>query len=266
MKIWKKIAGMATAVGIMAAVLAAPDLNARAAAGASVESSNIEIAAQSAYTTSITVKYAKGDARIKNIKTSSKNLFARQTQQEYRSYESTYSQYPFGYARIGLYAKKPGNYKVSFDVCDAAGKKTAKLTVKVRARYNTGYDSPIQKATFSGKQDAFYTLSKKKSGKFKVTMNKGYKLKSITMVTYDAGGKRVEKKIKNNANVTLGSYVDKYEEEYVYNSYWDESESYASYHLSTSLFATTTFQVEYQNKKTKSIGMTSFGIYRMPLN
>lgn len=268
MKIWKRMACAVLAVCMAAAMAVVPNMDALAAANTKkpgVESKNIEIQTGSPYTNSIVIIYGKGDAQIKNIKSSSKNLYARQTDQDYNVYENTYSEYPYGRAEIGLYAKKSGSYKVSFDVCDINGKRRAKYTVKVKANETYEGDSPVKKVTYAGKQDLWYTLTGKKSGKFKVTMNSGYKLKSITMEYTDANGNSVEKKIKNNKKVTLGKFVYKYEHENSYNDYWS-GKKYSNYNLSTSLFATTTFRIKYQNKKTKANGEMSYSLYTLPVN
>ena len=260
MKIIKKMAGVVFAICMAVAVIAVPDLD--ASAQATLESSNVDIMVDSQYSSIIRVKYSQGDAQIKNIKTNSKNLIARQTEQEYRKYEDSYDKdTPFGYAEIGLYARKAGKYKVTFDVCDAAGAKVSKHTVKVSASENVEGTFPIRKATFANKTDAFYNLSNKASGKFKVVMNKGYKLESITMTYYNAEGKSVTETIKNNATVSLGSYA--YKNEYEYSSKYSD---YWYYNLSTNLFANTEFRVTYRNKKTKALGSTYYTIYRMPVN
>lgn len=256
------MAGMLLAACLAAAVMLVPDTD--AFAKAKVASKSIEIGVNSVYSTNIQVEYSKGDAKINNIKTSSKNLIARQTYQYYHTDAYSYSDHPYGYAQIGVYAKKKGTYTVSFDVCDAKGKKLSSHKVKVTARVTTGgsYVSPFKKVTFAGKQNIFSEPTSKKSGKFKVEMNKGYKLTSIKMRYYDKQGKRVEKTIKNNANVTLGQYA--YVDEYQYDSEYDSN--YWYYNYNSNLFAETEFYVEYKNTKTKATGSSYFTLYRVPKN
>lgn len=261
----KKIAGLLLAVCMAVTILAVP--NTQAYAKATVSKKNVSISVGSQYTNQIEVIYSKGDAQLKNIRTNSKNLIARQVYQYYHEDEYSYADYPYGYARIGLYAKKEGSYKVSFDVCNAAGKKVSSHTVNVKT--NATYQSPIQKATFAGKP-MFYELTSRKSGKFKVKMSPGYKLKSIEMSTYDADGSRmITKKIKNNAKVTLGKYAYKNEDEYSYTDYDYETDTRTSvwnYHLNTGFFAETRFSVTYQNTKTKATGTMTYWVYTMPQN
>ena len=270
MGILKKAACFFLAVCMAASVAAVP--NTQAYAKATVNSNKVNITANAIYSSQIEVTYSQGDAQIKNIKTSSRNLIAKQTYQDYHGEDRYYSERPYGYARIGLYAKKAGNYKVTFDVCDAEGNKVSSHTVQVKAGDSARYSSPIKDATFAGKE-ILYQLSSKKSGKFKVTMNKGYRLKSITMETYNASGRLVSKKIKNNAKVTLGEYTYKYENEGKYYDYDYDPVTFEEkrterwyYNLSTELFARTEFRVEYVNNKTKTTGTVYYTLYRVPKN
>ncbi len=262
MKIWKKMTGIVLAVCMAAAVIAVP--NTQAFAKASVNPKKITIPVGSTWETDINIDYSMGDAKIVKIKSSSKNLYVKQTHQSYHSYLSTYSEHPYGYATLRLYAKKPGKYKVTFQVCNEQGKKISKHTVKVTAKETDleYYHPALKKVTFAGKQDIFGMLTNKKSGKFKVKMQKGYKLNSIIMRYYDAKGDWVEKPIKNNSKVTLSPYAYKYEHDY--QSSYDSS--YWNYYMSTGMFAETSFRVEYMNKKTKEISSRYYYLYRNPIN
>lgn len=68
---------------------------------------------------------------IKNIKTSSKNLIAKNTHYYTTSSDDTYTD---TFASIGLYAKKTGKYKVTYNICDKSGNKlsSGKVTVYVK--------------------------------------------------------------------------------------------------------------------------------------
>lgn len=267
---WKRITCFLCAVFMAVAVLAVPGTQAHAKA--KVENSNVSIVVNNIYTGQVKIVYSKGDAQIKNLKSNSKNLIARQTSQYYHEEEYEYSDTPYGYARIGFYARKTGNYKVTFDVCDVNGKKVSSHTIKVKATESGTYSSPFKKVTFAGKP-IFHELTSKKSGKFKVSMNSGYKLKSISVATTDANGHTVTKTIKNNAKVTLGVYTYKHENE---NDYYDYDYDPVtdqeirtprwSYNLSTGFFAETEFRVTYVNTKTKAEGTSSFYLYRQPKN
>lgn len=258
MRAWKRAAKLFLALCLAFTALAMPQTE--ASAKATVDSS-VQIVAGQTYNSPVAVVYSKGDAKLSNIKSSSKNLLVRQTYQYYHASESKTSEYPYGYANLSLYAKKPGSYTVTFNVCDESGKKVSSHKVKVFAAAYSGYTSPVKKVTFAGKTDLFYSLTSKKSGKFKVTMNSGYRLKSIAMSCYNAEGDKVTKTIKNNANVALGRYTSMSEDEYSssYSDYW-------SYYMYSSMFATTTFEVTYQNTKTKAVGTYSYILYRIPEN
>ncbi len=270
MRISKKIACFLFAACMAVSVLAVP--NTKAYAQAKVSSEKMNITVNSTYTNQIEITYSEGDAQIKNIKTNSKNLIAKQTYQYYHQEAYTYSERPYGYARIGLFAKKAGNYRVTFDVCGPDGSKKSSHSLRVKAGNSDRNESPVKKATFAGKE-TFFELCGKKSGKFKVEMNKGYKLKSITMITDDANGKSVEKKIKNNTKVTLGEYAYKSEDDYTYYDYDYDPVTYQetrrerwSYYLYSDMFAQTEFRVEYVNTKTKTQGTAYFSLYRIPKN
>ena len=118
---------------------------------------------------------------IKNIKTSSKNLIAKNTHYYTTSSDDTYTD---TFASIGLYAKKTGKYKVTYNICDKSGNKlsSGKVTVYVKN------DLPVKSVKFAGKE-VNYALTSKKSGKLSVKMNKGYTLKKITVTTYNKAGK-----------------------------------------------------------------------------
>ena len=82
---------------------------------------------------------------IKNIKTSSKNLIAKNTHYYTTSSDDTYTD---TFASIGLYAKKTGKYKVTYNICDKSGNKlsSGKVTVYVKN------DLPVKSVKFAGKE------------------------------------------------------------------------------------------------------------------
>lgn len=254
MQIGKRIIAMVFVACLAAAVLMVPD--AEAYAQAAITPKKVTVSEGSISYASIRVDYSKGDAQLKNIKSSSPNLIARQT----RQYCSEYSD--SNYAEIGLYAKKAGSYRVTFDVCDANGNKVSSHKVKVKAvKRNSDYTYPIKEVTFAGKQFSYELLTPKKKGKFRVALNKGYKLKSIEMEYYDADGRSQRKTVKNNADVALGLYT--YKREYSYSRY-DGDDWYYSFY--TRLFAETNFYVAVQDKKSKQITTYIFRVCRTPLN
>lgn len=256
MKTWKRFAAAILAMCMAVTVMLIPD--APVFAAVSVPSS-VAITTKSQTTDAIQVSYGKGDVRLANVKSNNKNLIVKQTTQYWHKDEYTWAtENKYGYAYLGLYAKKAGTYKVSFDVYSKT-KKLASKTVTVKAADAGTSVSPFKSVTFNGKSNVFYKLTGSKSGKFKVTMNKGYKVKSITMKTYNKKGESVSKTIKNNQKVTLGQYADVYTYDYDYGTSW-------SYYYRTDMFATTYFEVTYQNTKTKAISTSTWYLYTTAKN
>ena len=206
-----------------------------------------------AYDSNIEVKFSQGDYKVQNVKTSSKNLISRVTNIDATSSKRTYNKdNPWGYARIGLHAKKKGTYTVTFDVVDKNLNVVSSHSVKVYANNEVG----VNKVIFAGKT-SFTSLppnlaygqtaiGQSGSGAFKVSMNKGYSLKSITMVTYKKSGKEVRKKIKNGAKVTLGKY--RYISEKTKSRPWrtvfaflSQKRFFAQFSVSSYVFSVSTF-------------------------
>ena len=216
-----------------------------------------------AYDSNIEVKFSQGDYKVQNVKTSSKNLISRVTNIDATSSKRTYNKdNPWGYARIGLHAKKKGTYTVTFDVVDKNLNVVSSHSVKVYANNEVG----VNKVIFAGKTSftslppnlAYGQTAIGQSGSvaFKVSMNKGYSLKSITMVTYKKSGKEVRKKIKNGAKVTLGKY--RYISEKTKSSYQD--------YWNADLLAKTKFEIVYKDKYTGQPMTASCYFYRLPNN
>ncbi len=204
----------------------------------------------------ISFDYDNSGDQIKNLKTSSKNLVARQTRQESSSEDSYGSD---NSATIGLYAKKEGKYTVSFDIYSKDGStKRSSQKVTVYAKN----DSPIKSIKLDGKNiwEEQYTsaFTTKKSGKLSISMAKGYTLKKIQIRTYDKNGKEVVKTVKNNKKITLGqysySYTYSYESEY--SSYW---RSYWYKYLN----APTYIEITYKDKWTKQNEVITYSIQRL---
>ncbi|WP_035764796.1 hypothetical protein [Butyrivibrio sp. NC2002] len=102
--------------------------------------------------------------------------------------------YNWGSATIRVYGKKAGKSVISFQINDANGNKVATKKITVTVKENA---SAFKNVTFAGKKlieadgkhtydniNDGYDFTTKKSGKFKVTMNKGFKLKSIYVEKY----------------------------------------------------------------------------------
>lgn len=251
----KKIICMLSAICVAVSMLIVCDTPVLAATAPA----KVHIGLKQTYSSNIEVKFSQGDYKIQNVKCSSKNLTYRVTYVSSTSSKRTYDQdNPWGYGQIGLYAKKKGTYTVTFDVVDKNMNVTSSHSVKVYANSETG----IKKVTFAGKIK--YTadrgsngIGKSESGAFKVTMNKGYTLKSITMTTYNKSGKATQKKIKNGAKVTLGKYR--------YIS--DKSQNTSSYDSwNADLLAETRFEIVYKDKYSNQ-NMTKICVfYCLPKN
>lgn len=184
-----------------------------------------------------------GDYKISNLKSSKSGLLLRTTY-VYASSSSSY-----GSATISMYAQKKGTYTVTFDVIGKDSSVKSSHSVKVYATKENG----IKNVTFAGRE-IFYEVAPQNKGAFKVSMDKGYKLKSITMTTYDKKGKAHSKKIKNGQKVTLGTYC--------YRSEGSKGSSYESW--SASLLARTNFEIAYTDKYTKEVKTRNYTAYRLP--
>lgn len=220
----------------------------------------------------IAVQLGTSGRTIKNLKTSNKNLKAKVTSLSVSSSQTQNSGY------IGVYAKKTGTYKVSFDVYNAKNTKVKSLSVKVRVLKPTvSNNNPFKKLTFDGNEYDYQNLYSKGSVKINVTMNKGYKLKSIKYRTYgkpkttystsnsktisNAETTKSVKKIKNNMSfkLNLGHYANYSASSYVFESTYYNSEYH---HMSTGVLAPTTVVITYQTKD-KQTRTTYYTLYRI---
>ena len=234
MKIFKRTASLFLAFCLCAGMLLLqPQSTVSAATTTTPTTKVLRIYSRLQSNSDIHINLPKGKVcYVKNIKTNSKNLIAKNT----RYYTSTSTdEYTNPYAEIGLYAKKEGTYKVTYNICDKAGKKLSSGKVTVYAKN----DSPVKSAKFANKE-INSALTGKTSGKLSISMNKGYKLKKITVATYDKSGKEVVKNFKNNSTLKLGQYA------YISRNTYSDSSSYY-----TSLAARTTITVTYVDKYTK---------------
>lgn len=155
---------------------------------------------------------------IQNIRTSGKaltawragkrtdNHYEKDEQQEQPALKKTYIKHD---VYIGLFAKKKGAYKVSFDIVDGTGKRVAGRTVKV---YATN-ESPFRDICLNKKKimlnasgwryiDGFRLGSPKV--KINVKMTKGYRLKKILCSKSGSTGK--SKKVRNGSTVDMRKY------------------------------------------------------------
>ncbi len=191
------------------------------------------------------------------VKCSSKNLYAGITY-KYHSYTKN-SDGESGSGRVDISAiiKKAGNYNVTITEKTADGKTVFKKSVKLYC--NTSF--PVKKVTLNGKVKA-YGVVKMKSAKFKVAMNKGYKLKKIQYGVFKKDASDMTwKTIKNGGKVVFGKYPRHYESK---NEYGDKNSDYYSYYegVSNALTAATSVKVTYVDKYTKSTEVVTYTYYR----
>lgn len=257
----KKIICMLSAICVAVSMLIVCDTPVLAATAP--QKVHIGLKQFSDYNSRIEVKFSQGDYKVQNVKTSSKNLICRVTNIDATSSKRTYqTDNPWGYARIGLHAKKKGTYTVTFDVVDKNMNVKSSHSVKVYANNEVG----VKKVTFAGKTSftslppnsgyGLNAIGQSGSGVFKVSMNKGYSLNSITMVTYKKSGIAVRKKIKNGAKVTLGKY----------RSISGQSQSSEYDEWYADLLAETRFEISYKDKYTGQTMTASCFFYRLPNN
>ncbi|MCM1160610.1 MAG: hypothetical protein NC412_05230 [Roseburia sp.] len=190
--------------------------------------------------------------RIANIKSNSSNLLVKKTRESYNYTTETdwdtnqkTTKANYRYACLSFFAKKKGNYSVTFDVVKADGSVRCTKTIAVKAGAGS-YESPIKNIKYAGKDlYSYYPYATKTSGKLKVTMQKAYKLLSIEVGSTDKTGQTVYKKVKNNKKISLAKKTV-YSREYKYTN---GGVKYAY----DQLFPATYIRVTYQNKKTKEI-------------
>jgi hypothetical protein len=243
MKRLKKLISFILVFGLMLGILVIPSVDVQAASTPSAPKA-IRIRTDMCYRNdAITVTLANGGDYIGDLKTSSKDLIAKVTWINTSTDNA-------GESYISVYSAKEGKYKVTFNVYNKKGKKLKAFSVKV---YVSNTDA-IKSMTYGGKKvecSEFSNLMTKKSGKFSVKLNKGYKLKKIQVTTYNKKGKAIKKTIKNNSTLTLGKYRG-----------YDDSEntsddgSYYSHFYYSDMFATTdiilTITDTYTQKDTES--------------
>lgn len=206
--------------------------------------------------------------------------------------EKTNKYHAYGSYQIMLYTKKPGTYKFYYDALDHNGNKIITKSFKVIARED---GNPVKEATFAGKRfyvsynqrykgitDNLYTAkdgiyTTKKSGKLKIVMNKGFKIKKIEVgyrpVGYTKESRadkwRLECKpyewteVKNGRKITLNTTdegisdygrVKKHVAPGGYRVISTES------HAKTAM---TTIRITYYDKKNKTTDITYLGIYKL---
>lgn len=147
MKFMKKFSCMALAFLMLITVFGVPTTVSAAETAKRSVPKKVRIYSDVYDNYAIEFDYANAGDQIKNLKTSSKNLVARQTRQNSASEENSTSA-DDNSADIGLYAKKEGQYTVSFDIYSRDGSiKRSSHKVTVYAKN----DSPVKSIKLAGK-------------------------------------------------------------------------------------------------------------------
>lgn len=246
-KVMKKFVYCMLAIGMAASFMLFPNVQAKASTAPA--KAHATVLSQDSFKVSL----AAGDYKIANLKSSSKkNLIVRTT---YVNSESDYA----GSARISLYAKKKGKYKVSFDVVDRNNKVRNHHVVQVFAVPDAVNKVSIGgKSVYDAENPVFGTMIfPKAAGKLKVKMAKGYSVKSIEVSTYDKSGKGITKAVKNGKKIKLGQYRYKY----ISSSNGPGYESW-----SAGMFASTYIYITYIDKYTNEEGYRTVSVQRLAKN
>lgn len=191
------------------------------------------------------------------IKCSSKNMYAGVMYKSSSYSKSGEVENGNGSANVSAVFKKTGTYKVTITEKTSKGKVVYTKNIKIYC--NTS--GPVKKVTLNGKEN-FYGLVNIKSGKFKVTINKGYKLKKIEYGVYNKNSNNMTwKTIKNGGKVIFGKYPCHYENK---SEYGDKDGDYYNYYenMSEELVARTIVKITYTDKYTKETETTSYWYFR----
>ena len=216
-------------------------------------------------------------ASISDLKTSSKKFKAKLSlvRTGTSSYTSSYSGVTTTtknapYYKIAYYCKKKGTYTVSFKVRDKDNKVLETKSFKVKVGY-TAYSYPFKSVQYAGDylykyhryvegedyEDPAMLYTTKKSGKLKVKMSKGYKIKKIEVTTFKKNGKTVTKKTGNNKTIKVTTIMKGTEK---YNS-GSGSYAYGYETYRNPMFPRTEVKIYYTKKGSKEVMTDYFPIY-----
>lgn len=262
MKLTKKLMMLLTTMLLFAGIVAGSCLVASAANVTYPK--KIRVYPESTYPT-LTIELANAKDEVKNVKSSSKNLKVVRVQEvstnQSWDYETETYKEEHEY-RYVLYSKKNGKYTVKFDVVGADGTNTShSVTVFVKN------DPAVKSITFGGKNLGVATSN---SGKLKVVMNKGYKLKKIRVgkfkrienpdTNYKVRTEMVYTDIKNGSKVTLSKVPEEEIYDYEYTGYDGVSFTHRN---TKDVTAPTYFEVTYIDKWTKEEAVTMYYLTRV---
>ncbi|WP_099469373.1 hypothetical protein [Konateibacter massiliensis] len=194
---------------------------------------------------------------IKNLKSSSKNLKAKQTYQ-YNSFDAEEKENESS-ATITMYASKEGTYKVSFDIYNASGVKESSKKITVYAKSDLPMKSlKLGNKNYLSETDLNSRLLTAKSGKVSISMAKGYKLKKLEYGVYNkAKDDVVYTTIKNKKKITFGTEVSSSNYSYT-SSYRDYKYNY----WRNPALAYTYIRVTYTDKYTKTEQVSTYSFYK----
>ncbi len=266
MKSAKKLPILLAALFLSAGLLTGSCITASAAAQVPKK---IRIQPNSAYET-FEMSLSEPTDKIRNIKTSSANLKAKETRIDI--HVDADGRTTRNIRAISLYTAAEGKYTVSFDITDADNIRKAHKKVIVYA-----YSDPaFKEITLDGKM-MFGGITEKASGRLKVTLNSGYKLKKIETGKYvkttGDDGKSIDSsmkytKIKNNSKITFSKVPyessqengslsqegnkDLYQYPKYYGKYWSKN-----------LFARTEVRITYIDKYTKDTVTSVYYFHRL---
>ncbi len=201
--------------------------------------------------------------RVGNIKSSSSNLLVKKTRESCfnittKDWETNQKTTKENYrsAYLSFFAKKAGEYKVTFDVIKEDGNVRCTKTITVKAVGSHTNISPIKSIKYAGKDlYSYYPYTTKTSGKLKVVLKKQYKLQSIEVGKINKSGKAEFKKLKNNKKISLAKKAI-YTHGYNYGSGGSE-------YTYDELFPVTYIRITYVNKKTKEKDIWTTSIYTL---
>lgn len=219
----------------------------------------------------------KGDY-VASVKTNSSNLIAKLTRRD--KYDGNYStsalldgqdspEFCSTYG-LGFLAKKKGTYTATVTVKNSKKKTVCKKKIKVIVDDNF---SPVKSIKYAGKSFYGSFITKKKSGKISVAMNKGYKLQKIEVGTY-VNGKEYEtydaepeyKTVKNKKSINLATStyfsenVNSSTSSYSYGDEESYSSTYKSGNMVDYLLPVTYVRVTYKDTK---LGITQTTVYEL---
>jgi len=254
MKNLKKLISGLVIVSMVLSIFLMPSMKAEASEIYGAVPQKVRIYVQDQDTDSLVFDYENYGEYIKNVKSNSKNLKAKQV----LDWQESGTEDNSNYAKIGLYAYKKGTYKVTFDIYNADGTKKSSHKVTVYAYSDTAVKSitigktDVTTATEDNAAPEIVTI---KSGKLKVNLNKGYKLTGLYYATANQDGTTNVNEIKNGKKLTLGTVIP--------TETMDVFGEDGNYKIwSTQLFAPTVILVEYKDKYTKEYYYVTYTVYK----